>query len=82
MATAKTVFLLIFVFDIISGSVMVLLMEGDELLFIISRPMPKNKREMPEMQRKSLTEHQPTSCPEPAGMSLRDDQLQDFRIEA
>jgi hypothetical protein len=24
----------------------------------------------------------PTSCPEPAGMSLRDDQLQEFRVEA
>ena len=23
-----------------------------------------------------------TSCPEPAGMSLRDDQMQEFRIEA
>jgi len=29
--------------------------------------MQKNKREMPEMQRKSLTEQPPTSCPEPAG---------------
>ena len=26
--------------------------------------------------------HPLTSCPEPAGMSLRDDQLQEFRVEA
>jgi hypothetical protein len=50
--------------------------------FIIPRPKQKNKWKMPEMQRKSLTEQPPTSCPEPAGMSLRDDQLQEFRIEA
>ena len=37
---------------------------------------------MPEMQGKSLTEQPLTSCPEPAGMSLRDDQLQEFRVEA
>jgi hypothetical protein len=54
--------------------------------FIIPRPKQKNKREMPEMQGKKpqhvLPAQSLTSCPEPVGMSLRDDQLQEFRIEA
>ena len=50
--------------------------------FIIPRPKQIIKRKMPEMQGESLTAHPLTSCPEPAGMSLRDDQLQEFRIEA
>jgi len=41
---------------------------------------------MPEMQGKkrpiTLPAQPLPSCPEPAGMSLRDDQLQEFRVEA
>ena len=62
---------------------MVLLMEGlRNHSFIIPRPRQKNKGNFDEKARKSLTEQPLTSCPEPAGMSLRDDQLQEFRVEA
>jgi len=53
---------------VIAFSVPALLMEGlRNHSFIIPRPKQIIKRETPEMQRKSLTEHPPTSCPEPAG---------------
>ena len=81
--TARKTFRLVFVFNIISGPSLLLQMEGlRNHNFIIPRPKQKNKGNFDEKARKSLTEHQLTSCPEPAGMSLRDDQLQEFRVEA
>jgi hypothetical protein len=66
----------------LSGSFTMLLMEGlRNHNFIIPRPKQIIKREMPEKQGKTPS-FPPTSCPEPAGMSLRDDQLQEFRVEA
>ena len=61
---------------------LLLLMEGlRNLIFIIPRPRRKNKREMPEMQGKTPA-FPPTSCPEPAGMSLRDDMVQGLFVSS
>ena len=49
--------------------------------FYYTTPQANNQAENAENQGKTLS-FPPTFCPEPAGMSLRDDQLQEFRIEA
>ncbi len=58
-------------------------MEGiKESQLYYTTPQAKKQAGNAGNAKESLTEQPLPSCPEPAGMSLRDDQLQEFRVEA
>ena len=60
--------------------------EFEDLQDYYTTPQPNNQAENAGNAREEARNHRlaqpPTSCPEPAGVSLRDDQLQEFRVEA